>query len=81
VEDGIAYLRSFAEIVIHPDCASTQSEARLYSYKVDRLTGDVTTAIVDAHNHCIDAIRYALGPMIRQRAKPTTKTSAVKGLI
>ena len=62
VEDGIGYLRSFRRIVVHPDCPATISEARLYSYKVDRLTGDITTKIVDAHNHCIDAIRYALGP-------------------
>jgi len=41
VEDGVAFLRSFRRIVIHPDCVNMQREARLYSYKVDRLTGDV----------------------------------------
>lgn len=64
VEDGIAHLRSYAEIVIHPRCVETLREARLYSYKVDRLTGDVLTTIVDKHNHYIDALRYALQPMI-----------------
>jgi len=44
-----------------------QREARLYSYKVDKLTGDVTTAIVDAHNHGWDAVRYAVSPMIRRK--------------
>jgi len=73
VEDGIGYLRSFKRIVVHTDCPATQSETRLYSYKIDRLTGDITTKIVDAHNHCIDAIRYAVGPMIRHRAKPEAK--------
>ncbi|SEN68308.1 PBSX family phage terminase large subunit [Halomonas caseinilytica] len=67
VEDGIAHLRSYAEIVIHPRCAETLKEARLYSYKVDRLTGDVLTDIVDKHNHYIDACRYALAPMIKKR--------------
>ena len=67
VEDGIAHLRSYAEIVIHPRCTETLKEARLYSYKVDRLTGDVLTKIVDAHNHYIDACRYALAPMIKKR--------------
>jgi phage terminase large subunit len=66
VEDGIAYLRSFRRIVIHPDCREMQKEARLYSYKVDRLTGDITTTVVDAHNHCWDAVRYAVAPMIRR---------------
>lgn len=64
VEDGIAHLRSYQEIIIHPRCPEILQEARLYSYKVDRLTGDVLTAIVDKHNHYTDALRYALQPMI-----------------
>jgi phage terminase large subunit len=64
VEDGVAYLRSFEQIVVHPRCEATQQEMRLYSYKVDRLTGDVTADIVDKHNHRIDALRYALEPLI-----------------
>jgi phage terminase large subunit len=80
VEDGIAYLRSFKRVVIHTRCTATQSEARLYSYKVDRLTGDITTKIVDAHNHYWDAIRYAVGPMIKQVQQPSSKTKALRGL-
>lgn len=64
VEDGIAFLRSFDKIVIHPRCKHCIEEARLYSYKVDRLTGDVLPVIVDAHNHCWDGIRYGLQPLI-----------------
>lgn len=67
VEDGIAHLRSYKEIVIHPRCVQTLREARLYSYKVDRLTGDVLTDIVDANNHYMDATRYALQPMIKRK--------------
>jgi len=70
VEDGIAYLRSFRRIVIHTDCTNMQREGRLYSYKIDRNTGDITTAIVDAHNHGWDAVRYAVGPMIKSKAAP-----------
>lgn len=66
VEDGIAFMRSFREIVVHPRCVETIKEMRLYSYKVDRLTGDVLPVIVDANNHYIDAIRYAVGPMIKR---------------
>ncbi|MBN49971.1 MAG: PBSX family phage terminase large subunit [Spongiibacteraceae bacterium] len=68
VEDGIAHLRSYSEIIIHPRCRETLKEARMYSYKVDRLTGDVLTDIVDANNHYIDAIRYGLGPLITRRS-------------
>lgn len=67
VEDGIQFLRSFRRIVIHPRCENMQKESRMYSYKVDRLTGDVTTKLVDAHNHGWDAVRYAVEPMIKRK--------------
>lgn len=67
VEDGITHLRSYREIVVHPRCSETIRETRLYSYKTDRLTGDVLPDVVDAHNHYIDSIRYALAPLIQQR--------------
>lgn len=67
VEDGVAYLRSFEEIVIHPRCPNTARECRLYSYKVDKRTGDILPSIVDAHNHHIDGIRYALAPLIKNK--------------
>lgn len=66
VEDGIAFLRSFKRIVVHTRCRETQKEMRNYSYKIDRLTQDVTSVIVDAFNHYIDAIRYAVTPIIRR---------------
>lgn len=64
VEDGIGHIKSYKRVIIHPDCEQVAREFRLYSYKVDRLTGDVLPKIVDANNHYIDAIRYALQPMI-----------------
>lgn len=67
VEDGIAHLRSYRRIIIHPRCKHTAEEARLYSYKRDRLSGEVLPIIVDAHNHLIDSIRYALQPLIQFR--------------
>jgi phage terminase large subunit len=67
VNDGIAHLRSYAEIVIHPRCKHLIKETSLYSYRVDRLTGDIMPDVVDAWNHGIDAVRYALNPLIRQR--------------
>ena len=69
VEDGVAHLRSYSEIVIHPRCTAVLKEARMYSYKVDRLSGDVLTTIVDAHNHYLDATRYALAPLIKRKGK------------
>ncbi len=67
VEDGIEYIRSFDKIIIHPRCEHTAEEARLYSHKVDKLTKDVLVEIIDKHNHCWDAVRYSLDPMVRER--------------
>ena len=65
VEEGITFLRSFKEIVIHTNCRHTKDEFKYYSYKVDKLTNEVTRVIVDKHNHIIDAIRYALVELIK----------------
>lgn len=68
VADGIAHIRSYRNVVIHPRCKGLQEEAKLYRYKVDRLSGDVMPVPVDKYNHRWDAIRYGLSPMIRQRS-------------
>lgn len=65
VEDGVEFIKSFDKVVIHPDAPGTAREFRLYSYKVDRNTGDILPVIVDANNHYIDEMRYALAPMMK----------------
>jgi len=67
VEDGIAFLRGFKKIIIHPRCKETAKEARLYSYKIDKITGEVLPVIADNNNHCWDAIRYSLDGYIKGR--------------
>ncbi|EPB2343016.1 PBSX family phage terminase large subunit [Providencia rettgeri] len=68
VEDGITFLRGFKQIIIHPRCKETAKEARLYSYKTDRITGEVLPVIQDANNHCWDAVRYGLDGYITQKS-------------
>jgi phage terminase large subunit len=65
IVDGVSYLRSFARIVIDPSCKHLIDEAGSYSFKTDRLTGTPLPEIEDRHNHCIDSLRYALSPLIR----------------
>ena len=67
VEDGIAHLKGFKEIVIHDRCKHVQQEARLYSYKKDSKTGEILPIIVDKHNHGWDATRYSLDGYIMAR--------------
>lgn len=66
VEDGIEHMKSYRKIVVHPSCHDTIREFRLYSYKVDRLTGDIKPDILDANNHLMDACRYAIAPIIKK---------------
>lgn len=65
VEDGIAYLRGFREIVVHERCKHTAGEMKLYSYKTDKVTGEVLPILIDKHNHCCDALRYSLDGYIK----------------
>lgn len=67
VEEGIRYLRGYRRIVIHERCVHTAQEFKLYSYKTDRVTDEVLPIVVDKHNHCIDALRYALDKRIRRK--------------
>lgn len=53
VEDGIEFIKSFKRVFIHPDAAATLREFKLYSYKTDRLSGDVLPVVLDENNHCI----------------------------
>ena len=69
VEDGIEFIKSFALVVIHPRCQETAREFQRYSYKVDRLSGDVTKVIIDKFNHYIDSIRYGLEQVMKSRGR------------
>lgn len=68
VEDGLDFLKTF-RIVVHPDCKHTRNEMGEYKYKVDRLSGQVLRDLVDANNHIIDALRYAVEKIMRNPPK------------
>jgi len=58
IEDGIEFLLTY-DIIVHPRCVETIKELSTYSYKVDKLTGEVLSVLSDKDNHVIDALRYA----------------------
>ena len=76
VEDGVEHLRSYESIVIHPRCGNAFREANGWSYQVDRLSGDVLPVLRAGDDHVWDAVRYALGPLIRRRG-----SAAIRKLI
>lgn len=67
VEDGVDWLRAKG-LLIHPQCERATREARLYRYKTNK-AGDVLPQINDAENHIIDAVRYALSPLIQSKGR------------
>jgi phage terminase large subunit len=74
VEDGIAWYRSFDEIVVRPDHAAPfLKECKRYSYKVNK-AGDVLPQIEDKENHWIDAGRYAASPLIKATGLPNIRS-------
>ncbi|MEB3269989.1 MAG: terminase large subunit, partial [Leptolyngbya sp.] len=79
VEDGIAHLRSYQQIVIHPRCAKAIEEARLWQYKSDPHTGDILPRLIDNHDHIWDAARYALAPLIKNRYRGMRQSMAMYG--
>lgn len=59
IEEGIEWLKNY-EIIVHPRCKHTIDELSLYSYKTDKMTGEVLPVLEDKQNHVIDALRYAV---------------------
>lgn len=68
IEDGITHLRSFKHIIIHPRCKELIRETDLYSYKTNT-AGDISPIIIDKYNHYIDALRYAVAPLVKKTGR------------
>lgn len=71
VRDGIAHLRSYDEIVIHPRCPIAIQQARLWRYKVDPRTGMILPRLRDSNDDAWDATRYALSKIIQRKGAST----------
>ncbi len=67
VEDGIMFLRSFENIIIHPRCKGAVDDFKNYRWKRDRVTQEILSIPEDKSNHVPDAARYAMEELIRVR--------------
>lgn len=76
IEDGIQHLKSYDMIIIHSSLDEVIKEFSTYSYKVDKTTEEVLPIIVDDNNHYIDALRYALEPVMKSRKIEQTAPEA-----
>ena len=77
LEEGVEFLKSF-DIVVHPRCVHLIDELTTYSYKEDKLTGDILPILNDKDNHVIDALRYACEGARRATPKKEVKPIAKK---
>jgi phage terminase large subunit len=65
VDDGIAFLRGFEEIVIHPRCPGAIDNFKNYKWKVDKVTGRILPIPAEGSDHWPDSARYALEKYIK----------------
>lgn len=68
VTDGMKWLQSRTKIVIDPvRCPHTAREFSEYEYPIDKKTQEVQNTYIDADNHSIDMVRYAMEPVWQKR--------------
>jgi len=67
VEDGIAFLRGFEEIIIHPKCRGAVDNFNNYKWKTDRITNEILPIPAAGSDHVPDSLRYALEPYIKRK--------------
>lgn len=69
VEYSMKWLASLAKIVIDPErCPVSTEEFSTYEYEQDK-DGNYISGYVDANNHCIDSIRYALNNVWKKKGQ------------
>lgn len=79
VMNGIQFIQQF-KIVIDERCFKTIEEFDNYTWRKDKKTGEYMNEPVDAYNHCVDAIRYALESARIDRTPKKEKYKALKSL-
>ena len=57
-EEGIQFIKSYSEIIIHPRCVAAVASFAKYSYDVDKKTGLVKMTINHAFSDMPDAVLY-----------------------
>ncbi len=80
IEAGVERIRSFDKIFIHEKCVNTIYEFKNYSYKQDKLTGNILPVILDLDNHMIDALRYAIEDLTFRHKRKRNSSSAADAL-
>lgn len=62
IQNGIQFIQDF-EIIIHPRCVNFITEISNYTWDTDKF-GSKLNVPIDDFNHLMDAMRYALEPLV-----------------
>lgn len=62
IQNGIQFIQDF-EIIIHPRCVNFITEIANYTWDTDKF-GNKLNVPIDDFNHLMDAMRYALEPLV-----------------
>lgn len=69
VDYSMKWLASLTKIVIDPErCPTSAEEFSTYEYMQDK-DGNYISGYVDAENHCIDSVRYALNKIWKKKGQ------------
>ena len=69
VDYSMKWLSSLAKIVIDPKrCPTSAQEFSTYEYQQDK-DGNYISGYIDADNHCIDSVRYALNNIWKKKGQ------------
>lgn len=69
VDYSMKWLASLTKIVIDPErCPTSAEEFSTYEYMQDK-DGNYISGYVDAYNHCIDSVRYALNKIWKKKGQ------------
>ena len=63
VDRGVKYIKALRRVYIHPRCNNVIDNFRSYLYVVNN-GGDITDRLTKVNDDWIDALRYALEPLI-----------------
>lgn len=79
VMNGIQFIQQF-KVVVDERCFKTIEELENYTWKKDQKTGEYKNEPVDAYNHAIDSIRYALEAARTDKKDKKDTYKAIKSL-
>ena len=75
---GIQKLQQY-DIIVHSSCEQVITELENYAWKKDKKSGEYINEPIDDFNHCLDALRYSLQCIEKEKKIGTFKKDFLRG--